>query len=138
MRIVDLDHIVIRCRDVEAMIHFYCDVLGCTIAKRAEKFGLVHLRAGAALIDLVDVHGELGRAGGAPPAAEGHNMDHFCLRIESLDIDALRQHFGRFGIDLGKVHDNFGSEGNGPSVYLSDPEKNTVELKGPPTALPAR
>src|SRR5262249_7203479 len=122
------------CRDIEAMIRFYCDVLGCSVEKRVEKLGLFHLRAGAALIDLLDVHGELGRAGGDAPAADRHNMDHFCLRIDPFDIETLRRHYAQFGIDLGKVHDNFGAEGNGPSVYLSDPEGNTVELKGPAKA----
>ena len=59
-RIVDLDHVVIRCRDVEATIRFYCDVLECSVEKRVDKLVLVHLRAGAALTDLLDVHGELG------------------------------------------------------------------------------
>ena len=134
MKIVDLDHVVIRCRDVEAMIRFYCDVVGCSLEKRVDNLGLVHLRAGSALIDLLDADGELGRAGGAAPTAGGHNMDHFCLRIEPFDSEALRHHFAQFGIDLGKVHDNFGAEGKGPSVYLNDPEGNTIELKGPAKA----
>ena len=133
MRIIDLDHIVIRCRDIEVMIRFYCDVLGCSVEKRVDKLGLVHLRAGSALIDLIDIHGELGRAGGAAPTKDSHNMDHFCLRIEPFEIEALRHHFAKFGFDLGKVHDNFGAEGNGPSIYVNDPEGNTIELKGPPT-----
>ncbi len=130
MNIIGLDHIVIRCRDVERMTRFYCDVVGCALDKRVERLGLIHLRAGSQLIDLVSVDSEIGKMGGAAPAADGHNMDHVCLRIEPFDIDSLRRHFNQFGIDLGNVHDNYGAEGNGPSVYLNDPEHNTIELKG--------
>ena len=62
-----LDHVVLRVRDVAAMQAFYCDVLGCTVEKRQEAIGLLQLRAGDSLIDLVDVEGELGRMGGAAP-----------------------------------------------------------------------
>src|SRR3954462_10868001 len=122
MKIYGLDHVVIRCRDVEKMIRFYNDVLGCSVEKRVETLGLIHLRAGASLIDLIDVNGELGKPGGSAPADQGRNMDHFCLRLESFDIAALREHFHKVGLDIGKVHDNYGAEGNGPSVYLKDPE----------------
>lgn len=131
MKIIGLDHIVIRCSDLEAMVRFYRDIIGCSVDKRADHLGLVHLRAGSALIDLVSVEGELGRRGGPAPGPDRHNVDHFCLRIDPFDIDDLRHHFSQFGIDLGKVHDNYGAEGTGPSVYLNDPENNLIELKGP-------
>jgi len=131
MRILGLDHIVIRCNDLATMQRFYCDVLGCSVEKNNAKLGLLHLRAGASLIDLISVEGELGRVGGAGPAAQAHNVDHFCLRIEPFDEAALRAHFRTSGVELSRVHDNFGADGTGPSVYLNDPEGNSVELKGP-------
>lgn len=134
MRILGLDHVVLRCRDQMRMLSFYTEVLGCTIARRNEPMGLIHLRAGAAQIDLVSVEGELGRTGGAPPALEGHNVDHFCLRIEPFDYTALQSHFRAHGIDIGPLHHNFGAEGYGPAVYLTDPEGNRFELKGPSSA----
>lgn len=130
MQLTGLDHIVIRCRDSEAMLRFYCEALGCRVEKRVERLGLVHLRAGAALIDLVSVDGPLGRKGGAAPAAGGRNMDHFCLRIEPFDHAALRARFAPFGIELQPPSERFGADGDGPSVYLEDPEGNTIELKG--------
>lgn len=130
MQLTGLDHIVIRCRDSEAMLRFYCEVLGCSVEKRVERLGLIHLRAGAALIDLVSVEGPLGRKGGAAPAAGGRNLDHFCLRIEPFDYEALRARFAPFGIELQPLGERFGAEGDGPSVYLEDPEGNTIELKG--------
>ncbi|MCT0213111.1 VOC family protein [Synechococcus sp. CS-1327] len=113
------------------MLRFYTDVLGCSVTKRNERFGMIHLRAGVAQIDLVSTDGELGLAGGAPPGMEGHNVDHICFRIEPFDLEALRIHFLSHGIDLGAVHHNFGAEGYGSAVYLKDPEGNSIELKGP-------
>lgn len=131
MRILGLDHVVIRCNDLAAMLRFYRDTLGCHVEKNNEKLGLIHLRAGTALIDLISVAGELGRVGGAGPGTQGRNVDHFCLRIEPFDEQALRAHFHARGVELSRVHDNYGSEGTGPSLYLSDPEGNSIELKGP-------
>ena len=131
IQILGLDHLVLRCHDLEGMIAFYTGALGCTLEKRVDRLGLVHLRAGHCLIDLISASGELGRKGGAPPELEGRNMEHFCLRIEPFDIESLRAHFTAQGIDLSPVQQNYGAEGDGPSVYLKDPESNTIELKGP-------
>jgi catechol 2,3-dioxygenase-like lactoylglutathione lyase family enzyme len=131
MRLIGLDHIVIRCHDLGAMQRFYCELLGCRVEKANEKLGLAHLRAGHSLIDLISVAGELGRAGGAGPGAQARNVDHFCLRIEPFDEAALRAHFGAHGVPLSRLHDNYGARGTGPSLYLSDPEGNAIELKGP-------
>ena len=76
-----IDHIVLRVRDVDRSLHFYCDVLGCTIDKRQESIGLIQVRAGASLIDLIALDGALGRKGGAGPASEGRNVDHFAIQI---------------------------------------------------------
>ena len=130
--VLGIDHLVLRVRDMDRMIGFYCDVLGCTVEKRQEKLGLIQLRAGRSLIDLVDIEGELGRMGGAPPGREGRNLDHFALRIDRLDETALRAHLAAHGVDMGAVKPRYGAEGDGPSVYIEDPEGNTVELKGPP------
>jgi len=86
------------------------------------------------MLDLVPLDGKLGRAGGAPPGAEGRNMDHLCFRVEPFDPDAIRTHLAKFGITAGEVSSRFGAEGEGPSIYVSDPEGNTVELKGPPAS----
>lgn len=133
IRIKGLDHVVLRVRDIEAMIGFYRDVLGCAVERRRDDIGLVHLRAGATQIDLVDVTGEIGRKGGAAAGPEARNMDHFCLALEDFDEAAIRTHLERHGVETGEVVDRFGAEGTGPSMYIYDPEDNMVELKGPPT-----
>ena len=128
----EIDHIVLRVADLDAMLHFYGTVLGCPIERRQDDIGLVQLRAGRSLVDLVPVGGPLGRAGGAAPGPEGHNLDHVCFRVEPFDEAAIRAHLTRAGIAVGPVESRNGAEGVGPSVYITDPEGNTVELKGQP------
>lgn len=127
-----IDHLVLRVVNREAMLHFYCDALGCTIERRQDEIGLIQLRAGSALIDLVPISGKLGRAGGAAPGAEGRNMDHFCLRVEPFDEGAIREQLARHGFSAGPVEQRYGAEGEGPSMYATDPDGNVVEFKGPP------
>ncbi|QGW65802.1 VOC family protein [Lysobacter soli] len=129
-----IDHVVLRVRDVAGMVAFYCDVLGCTVERRQAAIGLIQLRAGASLIDLVDVDGTLGRKGGAAPGQEGHNMDHLCLRVEPFDVDAIVAHLTAHEVRVAEFGSRYGAEGEGPSQYLYDPEGNLVELKGPPDA----
>jgi catechol 2,3-dioxygenase-like lactoylglutathione lyase family enzyme len=130
-RVVGLDHVVLRVQDVARMVRFYHDVLACRVERDRPEIGLTQLRAGRSLIDLVAIDSELGRSGGAPPGAEGRNMDHLCLRIEPFEAAALAQHLAAHGIAHGEVKQRYGAEGDGPSLYLTDPEGNTVELKGP-------
>lgn len=132
MKLLGLDHVVLRVRDLDAALRFYCDGLGCTEERRLDELGLVQVRAGAALIDLVPVDSPLGRAGGAPPAEGGRNLDHFALRIEPFEAEALSRQLRERGIEPGEVATRYGAEGNGPSMYLRDPDGNVVELKGPP------
>ena len=129
-----IDHIVLRVVGLDAMIAFYTRVLGCTVERRQDDIGLVQLRAGRSLVDLVPIEGKLGRAGGAAPGAEGRNLDHVCFRIEPFDEAALRAHLGAHGVTMGEVGQRYGADGEGPSVYIRDPEGNTVELKGPARA----
>jgi catechol 2,3-dioxygenase-like lactoylglutathione lyase family enzyme len=128
----ELDHLVLRVVDLERMLAFYCGALGCTLERREDSLGLVQLRAGRSILDLVPVDGELGRAGGAPPGREGRNLDHFCFRVEPFDEESIRRHLRAHGVEAGPVASRYGAEGRGPSLYVTDPEGNVVELKGPP------
>ena len=134
IRIKDIDHIVLRVKDVERAVGFYRDVLGCTMDRERADLGLYHLRAGHAFIDLVDIKGKLGRERGGAARAKGRNMDHVALRIESFDEQAIRAHLQSHGIEAGEAVERYGAEGDGPSIYIEDPDGNTVELKGPPTS----
>jgi glyoxylase I family protein len=131
-RLLALDHVVLRVADLARARSFYCDALGCTVEKWQEALGLLQLRAGSSLIDLVPLDGPLGRAGGAAPGREGRNVDHFCLRVAPFDASALRAHLAAHGIAAGEAAPRYGAEGSGPSLYVTDPDGNVVELKGPP------
>lgn len=132
IRIAQLDHVVLRVRDTARMVRFYRRVLGCDVVRRRPKLGLIHLRAGSSMIDLVDLKGPLGRMGGAAPPRKGRrNMDHLALRLAAFDADALRRHLARFKIAMGEPQQRFGAKGTGPSVYIADSEGNVIELKGP-------
>jgi len=132
--ITGLDHVVLRVRDLDRAKEFYCTVLGCALELYRPKLGLMQLRAGDALIDLVPVDGTLGRVGGAAPARDGRNMDHFCLRVAPFDAAAIVAHLRAHGIEPGEIKDRYGAEGSGPSIYITDPDGNMVELKGPATS----
>jgi glyoxylase I family protein len=126
-----IDHVVLRVRNLDASLHFYCDVLGCSLDKVQEKIGLWQVRAGSSLIDLVPLDGMLGKRGGASPGTEGRNLDHFALQIAPFDEAIIRKHLAAHDIDVVESGQRYGAEGTGPSVYVLDPDGNTVELKGP-------
>jgi len=123
LRVKGLDHVVLRVADMDRAIAFYEQVLGLHIERRLESIGLVQLRAGSAMIDLVPR---------TEDEDDGRNMDHFAVQIEAMDVPALTAHLKRHGIDPGEVRRRYGAEGYGSSIYITDPDGNTVELKGPP------
>lgn len=131
VRFLNLDHLVIRCADLEAMQDFYGNILGCKLERALTEQGLYQYRAGAALIDLVDINKPIGR--GQPPDRDRRNMAHFCLRIEDGDWAAVIDHFRKSGIDIDDAPGRrYGADGQGQSIYLRDPEGNEVELKMSP------
>lgn len=137
LRIEAIDHVVLRVRELAPMLRFYSEVLGCREERRVEELGLYQLRAGDSLIDLVTCDGPLGREDGGPPG-QGRNMAHLCLRLAEFDAEALSAHLRAQGIDAGEPADRYGAHGSGPSLYIRDPEGNTIELKGPPNQPPLR
>jgi glyoxylase I family protein len=122
----NIDHIVLRTGDVKRLVAFYCGVLGLPIERETGK-GLTQLRAGASLIDIVPVDD---RAAG-DPKAPGRNLEHFCLRAEPFDADAIRVRVEAAGATVVKSGSGYGAEGRGPNIYFLDPDGNEVELKGP-------
>ncbi len=134
IRIREIDHLVLRTERLEAMIAFYTDVLGMSVERRLEDIGLIQLRAGRSLLDLVPVDSELGRKGGAAPGAHGRNLDHFCVRVDPFDEAAIRGRLKAMDVAAGPTERRYGAEGTGPSIYIQDPDGNTVELKGPAEA----
>lgn len=122
---------VLRAVNVDRMLTFYCNALGCIVERRQDEIGLIQLRAGKSMIDLVPIDGKLGKAGGAAPGCDAKNLDHFCLRVEPFDEPSIRDHLLRHGVEAGPVESRYGAAGEGPSIYVTDPDGNVVELKGP-------
>ncbi len=131
IQIREIDHLVLRTERVEAMIAFYTDVLGMSVERRLDDVGLIQLRAGRSLVDIVPVDSEIGRKGGGAPGAQGRNLDHFCVRVDPFDEAAIRAQLKAKGVEAGPTERRYGAEGTGPSIYIEDPDGNTVELKGP-------
>jgi glyoxylase I family protein len=115
-----IDHVVLRVRDLAAMVRFYEQALGFKVERTLERLKLVQMRAGASMLDLVE--------GERPPT--GGNMDHLCFRVEPFDRTAIAAQLSRLGVAVGETVERYGAEGNGPSVYFNDPEGNQIELKG--------
>ncbi len=126
--IAGIDHIVLRAREPGRLVAFYRDVLGCPVEREQPDIGLTQLRAGRCLIDVVAqraLAGAPAQAGGTAP-----NLDHLCLLIEPFDAESVRAYLRGNGVQVGAVAMRYGAEGEGPSLYLQDPEGNGVELKG--------
>jgi glyoxylase I family protein len=131
IQIAGFDHIVLRVRDKAAMLAFYQGVLGLHVDRDRPELGLTHVRAGLQMIDLVTLDGPLGKAGGAGPGSEGRNLDHFALQARPFDEAEIRAHLASHGVAVIEEGPRYGADGDGFSLYIHDPEGNTVELKGP-------
>ena len=132
LNVREIDHLVLRTTDMPRALRFYAEVLGCHEERRLDELGLVQLRAGRSMIDLIDVAVQAGAGDGAPPSQAQRNQDHFCVRIDPWDEAEIRKLLAAHGIDAGEAVTRYGAEGDGPSIYFNDPDGNMVELKGPP------
>jgi catechol 2,3-dioxygenase-like lactoylglutathione lyase family enzyme len=125
------DHIVLRVADKARALGFYRDVLGLAVDRDRPELGLTHVRAGPQMIDLVTLDGRLGQLGGAGPGREARNLDHFALQVRPFDEAAIRAHLAAHGIEVVEEGPRYGADGDGFSLYVRDPDGNTIELKGP-------
>ncbi len=125
-----IDHIVLRTDRYQALIDFYCQILGCSLERQlSAEFGLTQLRAGNALIDIVDVNGQLGQTGGPAPKPVGNNVDHFCLQIEKVEEGQLIAFLKENAVDCSEFKERYGAQGMGRSIYIKDCVGNQVELR---------
>lgn len=125
-----LDHVVLLVRDMAEAETFYREVIGCSVENRLPQYGMLQLRAGAALIDLVDIAAEEG-VWGRPPVEGGRNMDHVCIATGPWDKEAMHAHLAAHGIEIVEEGIRGGARGDAYSVYIRDPSGNQLELKGP-------
>ena len=125
-----IDHVVLLVRDMAEAQHFYEQVLGCTVDRSLPEYGMLQLRAGASLIDLVDIGSREGEW--AQPEVEGgRNMDHVCIATGPCEEQAMRAHLARHGINIVEEGIRYGADGDGMSFYICDPSGNQIELKSP-------
>ena len=123
MEIEGIDHIVLRTTRIDAMLDFYCQVLGCVVERETStETGLTQLRAGNALIDLVTVDSELGRLGGGAPTPGENNLDHFCLQLKPISETEIGECLSKNGVAPGRFEDRYGAQGLGRSIYIKDPD----------------
>jgi len=127
LKVAEIDHLVLRCRDQARMLDFYTRVLGLNEERRLERIGLIQLRAGASMLDLVPM---------AEARVEGaRNVDHFCLGVETSDLNAVVRYLRDHSVEImGEPAERYGARGTGISIYVRDPEGNVVELKQMPRA----
>ena len=129
-RLEGLDHIVLLVRDMAEARQFYEQVLGCAVDRALPQYAMLQLRAGASLVDLVDIRSSEGQWA-RPDIAGGRNMDHVCIATGPCDESAMRAHLARHGIDIVEEGIRYGAQGDGMSFYIRDPSGNQIELKSP-------
>ena len=128
--VAGIDHMVLRTTKLREMLNFYSEVLGCKNERETStETGLTQLRAGNALIDLLTVDSRLGKMGGGAPTPTENNVDHFCLQLKSISESEIKKHLRVYGIETGEFGKRYGAQGFGNSIYIKDPEGNTVELR---------
>lgn len=140
--VVGLDHVVLRARSLPRLEAFYAELLDTSVERRNDAFGMVHLRTGTALLDIIQADPTRPAPG---DGADVRNVDHFAFSLSTFDEPALTAHVvrvvaadsERYGETSAagpavEVHRRYGAGGFGRSLYVSDPEGNSVELKGPP------
>lgn len=128
-----LDHVVVISSDIIKSLEFYCGILGLLEERRLDSYGLIQLRAGSSIVDIIDRKGSLGQSS-VQSIGERKNIDHFALELEAFDEQEMRDYLEENGVTVGEVAVRYGARGFGSSLYINDPDGNVVELKGPPVS----
>ncbi len=137
-----LDHLVLRTRDIERLVTFY-EGLGCSIVRKLDTMSMCQMRAGDSMIDIVSIQEDSLDPAAPDPAApdpaagadQGRNLDHFAIRVEPFDESAILAYCEAHAIESQPMPMSLlGADGYGPAIYITDPDGNRVELKGPPDA----
>ena len=120
VHITGVDHVVVNVADAEKSLAFYCGELGLAGVRVEEwrrgevPFPSVRVSEGT-ILDLF----ELPRT--------GENVNHFCLTVDPTDFEQVKAS-GRFDV-LDGPGKRFGARGEGTSLYIRDPDGNTIELR---------
>jgi glyoxylase I family protein len=123
-----IDHVVLIVDDLEAAVKWYAEVVGAVEEHSLREFGMVQLRAGASMIDLVDAASKEGKWA-RPPVEGGRNLDHLCLEVGPVTKQAMKSHLTRHGLEIEEEGLRMGAKGQGYSWYIRDPWDHQIELK---------
>ena len=127
--VVGIDHIVLRTKRLPELLEFYCDKLGLKVERHLKKFGLYQLRAGFALLDILDRTVADAEEEATDSTKRDPQYDHFCLAVAELNAQELVEWLDAEEIPHGKVERRYGATGEGTSIYAEDPDGRRVELK---------
>jgi glyoxylase I family protein len=126
-----IDHVVLLVDGMDEATRFYTEILGCSVDNDLPQYGMRQLRAGAALIDLVDISSEKG-GWARPDVAGGRNVDHVALALGPADPETVRAHLAAHDVEIIDQGDRVGALGDTLSFYIRDPAGNQIELSFPP------
>ncbi len=127
---IGLDHIVLRVTDLDRMLAFITMYSAAATSVPILSLRPVPVARGAFADRSRDDRGKLGAAGGAAPGAEGRNLDHFALAVDRFDAPAIRAHLAHHGVTVDQSGTRYGAEGEGPSLYIRDPERQSCRTQG--------
>ncbi len=129
VKITEMDHIVLRVKDVEESLRFYCETLGMQ-SERVDQWKAGDVRFPSARLN-ADTIIDFFTSDQETIAKDGvKNQDHYCMVIEPTDMDELKAKFEAIGVEIqAGPGQRWGSHGDGTSLYIYDPDNNVVELR---------
>jgi catechol 2,3-dioxygenase-like lactoylglutathione lyase family enzyme len=115
-----LDHLLLHVRGMDEAERFYCEILGCRVKHRMERYAMTELSAGIVLVDTADANGRWALEG----TAAGRNLDHFAILTDGWDDAQIRVWLTDNNIPIEEER----TDEDEVSIYVRDPSGNRVEL----------
>ena len=127
MKIAGADHTNWRVRDLDASLNFYRDVLGL------EPFGLEEYHRGERPLVSLRITEDFILHLTPDPEFERvptGGYDHLALVVEGAKPDELAERLRKRGVEVERQFESIiGARGEGPALYLRDPDGYRIELK---------
>jgi catechol-2,3-dioxygenase len=126
-----MDHIVLNAEDVEALVHFYSEIVELEPERleefRSGKVPFPSIRLNADTV--IDLAPKMMWEGSRPRMLGRPNLNHFCLTLEKEEWEKLRDRLAASGLTIDGPHPRWGAHGHGTSYYFHDPEGNEIEAR---------
>ena len=127
MKIAGVDHTNWRVRDLDASLSFYRDVLGL------EPFGLEEYYRGERPLVSLRITEDFILHLTPDPEFERvptGGYDHLALVVEGAEPDELAERLRKRGVEVERQFESItGARGEGPALYVRDPDGYRIELK---------